>query len=87
MVGLASDSPIPEGSMLVATMPGTPQGHVTGAGQRVLEDGYIALGFLRDGAERLGEQLTAWSPTRNASARVSVVDPVFYDPEGARYRD
>lgn len=87
MVGLASDSPIPEGSMLVSSIPGTPQGHVTGAGQRVLEDGYIALGFLRDGPERLGEQLTAWSPTRNASARVSVVDPVFYDPEGARYRD
>ncbi len=87
MVGLESDSPIPEGSMLVSTMPGTPQGHVTGAGQRVLQKGHVALGFLRDGDERLGEQLMAWSPTRNASARVTIVDPVFYDPEGRRYRD
>ena len=87
LVGLDSDSPIPEGSMLVSSIPGPPQGHVTGAGQRVLDDGYVALGFLRDGAERLGEHLMAWSPSRGTKAPVRVVDPVFYDHEGARYRD
>ena len=87
MVGLESETPIPEGSMLVSSIPGTPQGHVTGAGQRILEDGYVALAFLRDGSERLGEHLVAWSPSRGAKAPVSVVDPVFYDHEGARYRD
>ncbi len=87
MVGLESDRPIPEGSMLVSSIPGNPQGHVTGAGQRVMDDGYVAMGLLRDGADRMGEQLVAWSPTRDSMARVSVVEPVFYDREGARYRD
>ena len=87
MVGLESDRPIPEGSMLVSSIPGDPQGHVTGAGQRVLGEGYVALAFLRDGGERLNEDLVAWSPSRGSMARVRVVDPVFYDQEGARYRD
>ena len=87
LVGLASDRPIPEGSMLVPGIPDAPQGHVTGAGQRVLGEGYVALGFLRDGGERSGEDLVAWSATRGNMARVRVVNPVFYDPEGARYRD
>ena len=87
LVGLESDAPIPEGAMLVRHAPGEPEGHVTGAGRRVISDGFVALGVLRDGPERLGETLIAWSPTRGVSARVRVADPVFYDPEGARYRD
>ena len=87
LVGVESDRPIPEGSMLVPGIPDQPQGHVTGAGQRVVGEGYVALGFLRDGGERMGEDLMAWSPTRGSMARVRVVNPVFYDPEGARYRD
>ena len=87
LVGLESDRPIPEGSMLVPGIPDQPQGHVTGAGQRVVGDGYVALGLLRDGGEHMGEDLMAWSPTRGGMARVRVVSPVFYDPDGARYRD
>ena len=87
LVGLESDRPIPEGSMMVPGIPDQPQGHVTCAGQRVVGEGYVALGFLRDGGERSGEDLMAWSATRGKMARVRVVNPVFYDPEGARYRD
>jgi len=87
LVGLESDGPIPEGSMLVTHAPGEPEGHVTSAGPRVLGEGAVALAFLRDGGARLGETLIAWSPTRGVSARARVVEPVFYDPEGARYRD
>ena len=87
LVGLESEHPIPEGAMLVPQAPGAAEGHVTAGGVRVLGDGAVALALLRDGHARLGELLTAWSPTRRLSARVRVVEPVFYDPEGARYRD
>ncbi len=87
LVGLTSDQPIPEGAMLVTHAPGEAEGHVTAGGTRVLEDGAVALGLLRDGHTRLGERLIAWSPTRGLSARVQVASPMFYDAEGVRYRD
>ena len=87
LVGLVSATPIPEGSMLVTEAPGAAEGHVTAGGARVLSEGAVALGLLQDGRARLGETLTAWSPTRGRSARVRVTEPLFYDPEGARYRD
>ena len=88
LVGLESDQAIPEGAMLVRHAPGAAEGHVTAGGIRVLGNGGgVALALLRDGHARLGEQLTAWSATRRLSARVRVVEPMFYDPEGARYRD
>ncbi len=87
LVGLESASPIPEGAMLVRQAPGKPEGHVTAGGIRVMGEGAVALALLRDGRDRTGEHLTAWSPTRRLSARVRVVEPMFHDPEGARYRD
>ena len=87
LVGLESDSPIPEGAMLVQGAPGKPEGHVTAGGIRVMSEGAVALALLRDGRARLGESLTAWSPTRGLSARVRVVEPMFHDSEGIRYRD
>jgi sarcosine oxidase subunit alpha len=88
LVGLeATDGAVAEGSMLIAAVGGTPQGHVTSAGPRVLQEGSIALGFLQGGRARTGETLTALSPTRGRQARVKVVEPVFYDPAGERYRD
>ena len=87
LVGLEAEHPIPEGAMLVTEAPGAAEGHVTAGGTRVLGDGAVALGLLRDGHARLGERLTAWSPTRGLSVRVRVAPPMFYDAEGARYRD
>ena len=87
LVGLESQQPIPEGAMLVRHAPGAAEGHVTAGGVRVLGEGAVALALLRDGHARHGEQLIAWSPTRRLSAPVRVVNPVFHDPEGARYRD
>lgn len=87
LVGLEADHPIPEGAMLVRDAPGAAEGHVTAGGTRVLDDGAVALGLLRDGHARVGERLTAWSPTRRLSVGVRVVEPMFYDAQGARYRD
>ena len=88
LVGLVSGGEgIPEGAMLVASVGAKVEGHVTSAGPRVLTDGGIALAFLRGGRARLGETLVASSPTRGKHIAVTVVEPVFHDPEGARYRD
>ena len=73
--------------MLIARTGEKPQGHVSAAGQRVVEGGSIALGLLEGGFARLGEELLASSPTREQQARVRVVAPHFYDPAGERYRD
>jgi sarcosine oxidase subunit alpha len=88
LVGLvAQEGPIPEGAMLLPRRGARPQGHVTSAGRRVLGEGAIALALLNGGLDRRGETLLAASPTRGQTMRVSVVDPLFYDVEGARYRD
>jgi glycine cleavage system aminomethyltransferase T/NADPH-dependent 2,4-dienoyl-CoA reductase/sulfur reductase-like enzyme len=90
LVGLTSPTPIPEGAMLVAATGSPVEGHVTAAGLRVLGGssfgGGVALALLRGGRGRNGETLLATSPTRRTEARVTVTDPMFYDPEGARYR-
>jgi sarcosine oxidase subunit alpha len=88
LVGVeALHGPVPEGGMLVEAAGKPPQGHVTAAGRRVLEEGAIGLALLADGASRHGEVLTATSPTRGITSRVRVVAPHFYDAAGARYRD
>jgi sarcosine oxidase subunit alpha len=90
VVGLTSDGPIPEGSMLVELPHALPQGHVTSGGLRLVgepDGGGVALAMLKGGTARIGETLLAHSPTRGQTARVTVVSPHMYDPAGERYRD
>ncbi len=46
----------------------------------------IGLGFLKDGANRIGEQVRAFSPVTDSDILVEVVSPHFIDPEGERLR-
>jgi sarcosine oxidase subunit alpha len=46
----------------------------------------IALGFVRRGAERVGERLIAWDGVRGREIEVEIVSPHFVDPEGERLR-
>jgi len=89
LIGVTSlnGAQIPEGAMLVVREGDEPIGHVTTAAPRVAGDGGIGLGLLVDGASRHGETLYAWSPTRKQTVPVKIGEPVFYDLEGARYRD
>jgi sarcosine oxidase subunit alpha len=89
LVGLTALEPVPiaEGAMLVTREGQEPLGHVTTAAPRVAVEGSIGLGLLKDGAARHGQTLLAWSPTRRCKVPVRVGPPLFYDPEGARYRD
>ena len=88
LIGLeAIDGAILEGSMLITREGEAAQGHVSAAGVRVLDGGSIALGQLKDGFNRHGEELIATSPTRGQKALVRVTRPHFYDIAGERYRD
>lgn len=89
LVGLTAvgSGSIAEGAMLVRREGEEPLGHVTTAAPRVAGEGSIALGLLINGANRHGEQLFAWSPTRSSYVPVVIGPPLFYDVEGARYRD
>ena len=87
LVGVEAADPIPEGAMLIARDGAPVEGHVTSATSRVLGEGSVALVLLINGRERIGETILASSPTRGRQVRVTITDPVFYDPDGARYRD
>ena len=60
------------------------QGHVSSTTFSPAVGNYIALGLLERGAERLGETLYATFPLTNSYGPVKVVEPCFFDPEGAR---
>ena len=87
LVGLASaDSVLPEGTPLVnareSAKPGPNQGCVTSGYYSARLSRPIALGLVRGGRKRLGETLRC-TLADSRDIPVTIVDPVFYDPEGA----
>lgn len=86
LVGLASTEPLPVGAHLLDAAPlqrPTPsQGYVTSACHSPTLNRPVALGLLRAGRRRHGEQICAWDQGR--SYAVTVQAPVFYDPKGER---
>jgi sarcosine oxidase subunit alpha len=78
---------LPEGSQLVGTaeLPSPPVpmlGHVTSSYRSAALDGTFALALVKAGRERIGE--TLYSLVGDRLVAVTVVEPVLYDPEGAR---
>lgn len=65
----------------------TDQGWITSACFSPHLKSHIGLGFLENGAARMGEIVIASNPVQNQSVRVRVVSPHFVDPEGGRLRD
>ena len=47
---------------------------------------YIALGFVRNGSNRIGEKVLAVNLLQNKETEVEIVSPHFFDPEGIRQR-
>jgi sarcosine oxidase subunit alpha len=90
LVGLRTDDPaqvLPEGSAIVETYsdhrPLPMLGHVTSSYHSPTVGRAIALALVRGGRQRLGQTLTV--PLADGDlAKVKVVDPVFWDPEGKR---
>ncbi len=57
-------------------------GYVTSAAYSPTLNRYVALGLLKDGRARMGETVDVVDASQRQQARV--VEPVHYDPEGAR---
>ena len=81
------------GSQLVATelearAPGVvaKQGFVSSSTPSEFLGHSIALAFLDNGANRLGQEMIAASPLSNEFVRVRVVSPVFVDPDHQRLK-
>lgn len=75
-----------EGAQLLEASPsGSPnsQGHITSAYRSGTLNGPFAMGLLQNGRARHGELVRATSLS-GAATLWRVVEPVFYDPEGAR---
>ncbi|WP_146586595.1 sarcosine oxidase subunit alpha family protein [Puniceibacterium confluentis] len=62
------------------------QGYVTSAAYSPILESYIGIGFLKRGAERMGETLRLVSPLTGTDTEVEVVSAHFVDPEGDRLR-
>jgi heterotetrameric sarcosine oxidase alpha subunit len=62
------------------------QGYVTSAGFSPELGHMIALGFLKRGASRIGDEIRLVDHMRGIDTLCEVVEPVFYDPEGERTR-
>ncbi len=83
-------APVPAGAHLMALSgpvdAAHDQGYVTSACFSPNLGHAIALGFLRNGAERMGERMRLASPLSNVETEVEIVSAHFIDPEGERLR-
>jgi sarcosine oxidase subunit alpha len=89
LVGLLTVEPqtvLEEGAQIVAdpaeAVPMTMLGHVTSSYWSTTLDRSIALALVRGGRARIGERLSV--PMPNGPIAVELVEPIFYDPKGAR---
>ena len=62
------------------------EGHLSSAAYSPTLGHFIALGFLKRGRERYGEEVRVYDPVRGGDGRALVCAPHFVDPEGARQR-
>lgn len=62
------------------------QGYVTSAAYSPILNSSIGIGFLENGADRMGERLQLVSPLTALNIEVEVVSAHFVDPKGERLR-
>ena len=84
------DDQVPAGAHLMnATGPvdaAHDQGYATSACFSPILGHSIALGFLKNGSERMGEKMRLVSPLTGIETEVEIVSAHFVDPEGERLR-
>ena len=82
--------PVPAGAHLMSASgpvdTAHDQGYATSACYSPTLGHAIALGFLKDGANRLGERMRLVSPLTDVSVDVEIVSAHFVDPDGERLR-
>lgn len=89
LVGIATSdgsTVLPEGAQLVTDVSAPPPvpmiGHVTSSYYSACLGRSIALALVDGGRSRMGE--TVFAPLETGAVECRIVDPFFYDPEGAR---
>jgi sarcosine oxidase subunit alpha len=86
LVGILPAQRLPEGSQLVDDaefeIPVPMIGHVTSSYDSAALGRPFGLALIRSGRERIGE--TVYAPLEGATVEVEIVDPILFDPEGAR---
>ena len=65
---------------------GNDLGYVTSSCYSPTLESYIALGFLKDGINRYGDEIKVCNPLLNKEVLVEVCNPVFIDPNGDKLR-
>ena len=65
---------------------GNDLGYVTSSCYSPTIESYIALGFLKDGTNRYGDEIKVCNPLLNKEVLVEVCNPVFIDPNGDKLR-
>jgi methylglutamate dehydrogenase subunit C len=87
---MRADDPVAAGAHLMnkgaVANAANDQGYVTSAAYSPSLGHAVALGFLKDGGNRLGEVLRAVNPLKGTDIEVEVVSAHFIDPEGERLR-
>ena len=84
------NDPVPAGAHLISA--GLPvdaehdQGYITSACYSPNLGHAIAIGFLKDGADRMGETMQLVSPLTRVHVDVEITSAHFIDPEGERLR-
>ncbi|MEI6722273.1 MAG: glycine cleavage T C-terminal barrel domain-containing protein, partial [Betaproteobacteria bacterium] len=73
-------------SMGSTTAPDADEGYLTSTAFSPALGGWIALGLIRRGNDRVGERVRVMDPIRNNEAVVEIVHPSFLDPQGERLR-
>ncbi|MHB2167871.1 sarcosine oxidase subunit alpha family protein [Alsobacter sp. R-9] len=61
-------------------------GHVTATAFSPFENGWIGLGLMRRGPQRIGEKVRCWDGVRGRDVVVELRHPCFFDPQGERLR-
>jgi len=88
LVGLSTTDPnevLPDGPQAVETVNGqknTMIGHVTSSYWSPTLKRSIAMALIKNGSQRMGEKISF--PLADKTVEAEIVDPVFYDKEGAR---
>ena len=81
---------IPEGAHLVendkASLPNPKLGHVSSSCWSVEYNNPFSIGVLKDGKNKIGQQLFAVYPLKNISIPVEIVSSHYVDPKGERVR-
>ena len=69
-----------------ALTPANDQGYLTSVCWSPTLTTHLALGFLKNGPDRIGETIRVKDHVRDVDVTCEVCDPVFFDPEGGRVR-